>query len=176
MASNQVVPMTGTNVDQAVVISNMFDDGSIYTARFDFAARDPEEVRAEIRRRKAEATTPEELFGGSETQSSKDKAWQNRPFGLLDVTFAEADLDKYPNSLPIFAVLHVVTLQGEVKVLTSGAESVVQNAALALAKGWVTVRDDGVPSLWLKLTSTKTKSGNDAIDLVSAADAAPFEH
>jgi hypothetical protein len=158
MAGKAVVAVGGEGITSAQVVE-LFETGDIYAATFALQAADPDEVRNRIRDRELGASSPEELFGGGEVTSGKN--YINKPFSLQSVEWQPSDIAG--EGLPLYAVLHVVTPEGEAKVLTCGAEGVVRKAAIAAARGWL--------PLWLKITEGKTtEAGYKPLDLVSAPE------
>jgi hypothetical protein len=90
-----------------------------------------------------------------ETERAKD--WIGKPFTLTDVEFLTSDIVDSP--LPFFALLHIATLDGEVKTLSTGATTIVRKVAEAKAKGFLPVT--------LKIVKGKeTSNGYTALDLV----------
>ena len=66
--------------------------------------------------------------------------------------------------MPFYGVFHIVTTDGEIKVLTTGARSVLLKAAKAQYEGWL--------PLWVKLTQSekKTEAGYQPLDLAQAPE------
>jgi hypothetical protein len=156
MAGKTIVPVTQGLTSTLVV--ELFESGQIKDAEFAFEASDPQVTADRIRDRELQATTADELFGGGETTSGKD--YQHKPFQLTAVEWQPSEIEG--EGLPLYAVLHVVTMNGETKVITCGAEGVVRKAAIADAKGFL--------PQWLKIVSVKTRNDRDALDLVKAAE------
>lgn len=165
--TGKAIEFSGSPEAQAKVLLELFESGDIYSAVLKFGTQDPEEVQRRMRLQKLSAKSFDELSGASSTVSSKDKEWHDRPFGIMSVEWGEADTQKYPNSLPIFAIIHVVTYEGETATITSGSEGIVFDLVLATARGWITTDEQGRPTAWRKITAKATPQG-EALNLVTA--------
>ena len=126
--------------------------------KFVFTASDPAETAKRIAERDLNAATLDELLGGgSDTISGRD--YLNKPFQLNGVEWQPSDIAG--EGLPFYAVLHVVTLDGEPKVITTGAISVVRKVAVMAQNQWLPA--------WVKMTKgAKTEAGYEPLDLVKA--------
>ena len=113
---------------------------------------------------KLAADTPEALFADTSGDVLKTAEIVNRAFRLDSVEFRNSDLDAYPDSLGIFAVLHV-TLDGQAETIIAGGNDVVLKAMRAAEL-------DALPR-WLVITETATKSGRKVQNLVDAASQTP---
>ena len=80
---------------------------------------DPEEVSKRIDRQLIESSGPEALFGGTD-DVLHGKDYVGKAFELTDVEWRPSDKDN-TDSLPFFGVFHIVTKEGEKRVLTCGA-------------------------------------------------------
>jgi hypothetical protein len=125
---------------------------------FTFKISDPAETAKRIAERDLNAQTLDELLGGSgDATSGRD--YLNKPFCLTDVEWQPSTIAG--EGLPFYAVLHIVTLDGEAKVLTTGALSVVRKLAVIKKNGWTPA--------WLKIVKgSKTEAGYEPLDLVKA--------
>lgn len=115
-----------------------------------------------------DAQSPEELFG-SDVLHGKD--FTEHPFRLIGVDYQRSTIEAEDRQgLPFYAVLKIVTPDGEVRTLICGARSVVKKAAIAANNGWL---EDSKRPLWLKITSTVVEENGKptarrALDLVGA--------
>lgn len=169
--ASKAVELKGDASVQAQTLLDLFQSGEIYSASVIFESEDPQEVQRRIREQKLLAKDFDQLMDASTTQSSKDKAWHNRPLGLLSVKWSKADQGKYPNSLPVIAIISAVTYDGEPVVITTGSEGLVFDLALATARGWITRDDADRPVHWVRIVAKDTPNG-EALNLESAP--APF--
>lgn len=129
--------------------------------RITFADRTDEEkadIARRMREREMNATTADELLG-SGVEPTAGKNFVNKSFRLDDVEYQASDLPDA--SLPIYAVLHGVDLQGEVVLVTTGAVKIVTKAAKLAAEGWL--------PKWVKITEGEAlENGGKPLDLVAA--------
>lgn len=121
---------------------------------------DPAVVAARIDAEILNASSVEELFGERSVIHARD--YLNRPFRLLDVEWRPSTFDE--EGLPFFAVLHIVTTDGEPAVMTTGARSVMLKAAKASSAGWLPL------SVRLVQAEKATDNGYRPLDLVAAPD------
>ena len=84
----------------------------------------------------------------------------NKPFTLVDVSWRPSDIEG--QGLPFYAVLNIVTLDGEQKVLTTGARSILMKIAKAQSEGWLPL------SVKIVQSDKKTENGYQPLDLVAA--------
>ena len=161
----------GMAFSSQVVVSLMADPELLVpeiVAMFEFEGGDPDATSESIAAEDFAAGSLAELLGGGDATAAKE--FVNETFCLKSVTYNKADLVKFPNALPFYAVLHGVTADGEVVHVTVGSENVVRKAALADSKGWL--RDGGA---WVVIRSSETKRGRTVLNLESApADRVPF--
>jgi hypothetical protein len=151
------IEVIGAEITSADVLKYLKDPTSVAFAKID---EDPAEVAARIKERDFSASSFEELFGGNDVLHAKD--YLNRPFRLLGVEWRVSGIEG--QGLPIFAVLQIVTVDGESTVLTTSAEDVVRKVAKADAEGWLGA------DRWVKITqaSQPTSSGYYPLDISSA--------
>jgi len=126
------------------------------------ASEDPSVIAARIDAEILNASSVEELFGERAVIHGRD--YLNKSFTLVDVEWRSSDIEG--EGLPFYAVFHIVTMDGETAVLTTGARSVLMKAAKAQSEGWLPLQVKLVQS------EKKTESGYQPLDLVSAP--APF--
>lgn len=153
MASSEVVNIDA--LDTSAVLSILANGSS---AKYVFKPANPEETAKRIAARDFNASSLDELLGGSsETISGRD--YINRPFTLVAVEWQASDIEG--QGLPFYAVCHIVTLDGEQKVLTTGATTVVRKLAKIASENWLPAK--------LKITKgPKTEAGYEPLDLVKA--------
>jgi len=162
--------MTATKDKPGTALATTIEPGALTVAnvlnltRGGGYVRLPEEDGAEVAARmlgqKLEADTAEGLFGDDQDREVlKPKEIIGLPFTLREVSFRNADITAYPDSIGIFAVLQI-TLQGDDQVLITGSTDVVMKAMRAA--------ELGVLPRVLMIRSDKTKSGNDVLNLVDA--------
>jgi len=127
-------------------------------AKYAFKPSNPEETAKRIAERDINAQSLDELLGGgSDTISGRD--YVNKPFSLTNVEWQPSDIAG--EGLPFYAVLHVVTLDGEPKVITTGAISIVRKVAVMSQNGWLPA--------WVKIVKgSKTEAGYEPLDLAKA--------
>jgi hypothetical protein len=119
---------------------------------------DPAVISARIDAQIFEATSVEELFGEREVIHGQD--YLNKPFTLVDVAWRPSDIEG--QGLPFYAVLTIVTIDGEQKVLTTGARSILMKIAKAQSEGWLPL------SVKIVQSDKKTENGYQPLDLVAA--------
>jgi hypothetical protein len=145
----------------AVAVLEFFNSGTKPV----FAKVDSAEAAARIQAQRLSAASADDLFGGS-TGLPSGKDYVGRPFMLTSVEWQDTDLPTA--ATPFYAVLHIIDLQGEVKAITCGANTVVQKVAMAVVNGWL-------PRA-LKITQGKQlANGGYALDIVDAPEIAPFK-
>ena len=83
-----------------------------------------------------------------------------KAFTLLRVEWRPSDIEG--DGLPFFAVMHIVDMNGEAQVITTGARSVCMKAAKAQHEGWLPL------SVRIVQSDKKTASGYQPLDLVAA--------
>ena len=157
MASSEIVSIS--SLDSETVLS-LFEKG-IASGKFVFAPADPEETARRIALRDLAATSADELLGGGSSEVISGKNYTNKPFTLTSVEWQRSD-DVYAGAgLPFYAVCHIFTLDGEEKVLTCGASTVVRKLAKIAVEGWLPIH--------LKIVKgPKTEAGFEPLDLVKA--------
>ena len=158
MAGKAVVAVGPEGITSAQVVE-LFETGDIRAATFALTAGDPEEVAQRIRDRELAAQSLGELLSGGEVISGKNHV--NKPFELRVVEYQPSDIEG--EGLPLYAVLHGVSPDGERLVITCGAEGVVRKAAIIAARGWLPA--------WVKIALGKeTAKGYKPLDLVAAPE------
>lgn len=146
-------------------VLDLLASGDLAGKTFSIKPTDPAEMARKIALRDLNATSVDDLLGGGGDVTGL-RNYLNKPFLLENVEWQVSDIDG--DGLPFYAVLHVVTLEGETKVLTTGAVSVVRKVAVMDARGWF--------PQWVKgIKADKTAAGYEPIDLVkAAANEVPF--
>jgi len=158
MAGKAVVAVGAEGITSAQVVE-LFEAGDIRSATFAVEAADPETTAQRIRDRELSASSLDELLGGGEVISGKNHV--GKPFQLVGVEWQPSDIEG--EGLPLYAVLHAVSPDGEQLVITCGAEGVVRKAAIIAARGWLPA--------WVKIAQGKTTAaGYKPLDLVSAPE------
>ena len=84
----------------------------------------------------------------------------NKPFTLTGVEWQQSDIVG-GEGLPFYAVCHIATIDGEAKVLTTGAASIVRKVAKMAAEGWL-------PAKVKIVKAAKTEAGYEPLDLALA--------
>jgi hypothetical protein len=121
---------------------------------------DSETIAARIDSQILAATSVEELFGESAAIHARD--YLSKAFNLLSVEWRPSSFEDGENSLPFFAVLHIVDMDGVPQVITTGARSVMMKAAKAQLEGWLPL------SVRIVEADKKTANGYKPLELVSA--------
>lgn len=154
--ANEIVAMDGGITPQDVL--RYVESGGTY--KIALPAQDPEAVAERINLEIINASSVDELFGEREVIHGRD--YLNKPFNLLDVEYRPSDIDG--EGLPFYGVFHIVTPDGETKVLTTGARSVLLKAAKAQYEGWL--------PLWVRIVQSdkKTENGYQPLDLQAAPE------
>jgi len=126
--------------------------------KYEFKPANAEDTARKIAERDINAQSLDELLGGgSDTISGRD--YINKPFSLTGVEWQPSEIAG--EGLPFYAVLHVISMDGEPKVITTGATSVVRKVAVMAQNGWLPA--------WVKITKgAKTEAGYEPLDLVKA--------
>ena len=151
-----IVSIDNLNADTVVTLLSV---GGLEGVKLSFPKEDSSVIAQRIAQRDFEATNVDELFGGKESEAAKD--WVGKPFHLVDVEFLPSDIADAP--LPFFALLHVATLDGESKAISTGAATIVRKVAVAKARGWLPVT--------LKITkAATTEAGFNPLDIVKVSD------
>jgi hypothetical protein len=118
----------------------------------------PEIIAERINRQILEASSAEELFGGRTVTPLKD--YLGKPFQLTDVEWRPSEYEG--EGMPFYAIMHAVTMDGEMLTLSTGARSILLKAAKAQAEGWL--------PRWVRAVQSekKTEAGYQPLDLVDA--------
>jgi len=156
VAGSEVVSIS--NLDSETVLS-LFERG-IANGKFVFAAADPEETARRIALRDLNASSVDELLGGGSAEVISGRNYLNKPFTVTGVEWQRSD-EAYGDGLPFYAVCHIVTLDGETKVLTTGATTVVRKLAKMAVENWFPVSVKIVKG-------PKTPNGFEPLDLVKS--------
>ena len=154
--ANEIVSIGGGITPQDVL--KYVESGGTY--KISVVADDPADIAERINAEILGASSPAELFGDKEVLHGRD--YLNNPFQLVDVEYRPSEIDG--EGMPFYGVFHIVTTDGEIKVLTTGARSVLLKAAKAQYEGWL--------PLWVKLTQSekKTEAGYQPLDLAQAPE------
>jgi hypothetical protein len=121
---------------------------------------DSDTIAARIDSQILAASSVEELFGESSVIHARD--YLAKAFTLLSVEWRPSSFDDSENSLPFFAVLHIVDMDGVPQVITTGARSVMMKAAKAQLEGWLPL------SVRIVEADKKTANGYKPLELVAA--------
>ena len=156
MASSEIVSISNLNSE---TVLNLFERG-IANGKFVFAPADPEETARRIALRDLTATSADDLLGGGSSETISGRNYINKPFTITGGEWQRSD-DAYDAGLPFYAVCHIVTLDGEAKVLTTGATTVVRKLAKLAVENWLPVKVKIVKG-------PKTDAGFEPLDLVAA--------
>ena len=126
--------------------------------KFVFTQADPEETARRISERDLNAQSLDELLGGgNETISGRN--YINKPFQINNVEWQASEIEG--EGLPFYAVIHAISIDGEVLVITCGATSVVRKLAVMQQNQWLPA--------WCKIVKgSKTAGGYEPLDLVKA--------
>jgi len=145
-------------------VLDLFASGDLSSKKFSIKASDPAETARRIADREINAQSFEELVGGS-GDVIHARNYLNKPFQLNGVEWQLSDIEG--EGAPFYAVLHIVTTDGEIAVMTCGASTVMRRAAVIAANGWF--------GRWVKIVKeTKTANGYEPLTLVEAPEAVPF--
>lgn len=143
----------------AKTVLDLFASGNLHGTKFSIKPADPAEVAARIAARDLNAQSLDELLGGG-SDAISGKFYVNKPFQVTSVEWQLSDIEG--EGLPFYAVIHGVSLDGEVLVITCGATSVVRKLAVMASNEWLPA--------WVKIVKgQKTASGYEPLDLVKAA-------
>lgn len=159
MAGNDIaVTISGDSLTSEAVV-DLFRSGDIANKKFVFAVSDAKETAQRIALRDLNASSVDELLNGSsDVISGRD--YVNKPFTLIGVEWQPSDIVG-GEGLPFYAVCHIATIDGEAKVLTTGAASIVRKVAKMAAEHWLPVK--------VKIVKAgKTEAGYEPLDLVFA--------
>ena len=157
MAGNEIVVNSDSLNSETVV--ELFRSGDIHSRKLVFAVADAKETAQRIALRDLNATSLDELLGGSsDVISGRD--YVNKPFTLTAVEWQQSDIVG-GEGLPFYAVCHIATIDGEAKVLTTGAASIVRKVAKMAAEGWL-------PAKVKIVKAAKTEAGYEPLDLALA--------
>jgi hypothetical protein len=157
VAGNEIVVNSDSLNSETVV--ELFRSGDIHSRKLVFAAADAKETAQRIALRDLNATSLDELLGGSsDVISGRD--YVNKPFTLTAVEWQQSDIVG-GEGLPFYAVCHIATIDGEAKVLTTGAASIVRKVAKMAAEGWL-------PAKVKIVKAAKTEAGYEPLDLALA--------
>ena len=127
-------------------------------AKYVFKPANPEDTAKRIAQRDLNASSLDDLLGGESTTIS-GRDYINKPFTLTSVEWQSSEIEG--QGLPFYAVCHIVTLDGESKVLTTGASTVVRKLAKIDSENWLPAK--------VKITKgPKTEAGYEPLDLVKA--------
>lgn len=155
--SDIVVQSAGLTTSNIVA---MFAAGD-FSKKWVITTDDPAEAQRRIAERDLNAQSVDDLLGGGK-EAISGKEYLNKVFQVTDV---EWQLSEYEGDggLPFYAVIHAITLDGEAKVITSGATTVIRKLAVMAHNGWF--------PQWVKIVKAgkKTESGYEPLDLVKAA-------
>jgi hypothetical protein len=157
VAGNEIVVNPDSLNSETVV--ELFRSGDIHSRKLVFAVADAKETAQRIALRDLNATSLDELLGGSsDVISGRD--YVNKPFTLTAVEWQQSDIVG-GEGLPFYAVCHIATIDGEAKVLTTGAASIVRKVAKMAAEGWL-------PAKVKIVKAAKTEAGYEPLDLALA--------
>jgi len=157
VAGNEIVVNSDSLNSETVV--ELFRSGDIHSRKLVFAVADAKETAQRIALRDLNATSLDELLGGSsDVISGRD--YVNKPFTLTAVEWQQSDIVG-GEGLPFYAVCHIATIDGEAKVLTTGAASIVRKVAKMAAEGWL-------PAKVKIVKAAKTEAGYEPLDLALA--------
>jgi hypothetical protein len=157
VAGNEIVVNPDSLNSETVV--ELFRSGDIHSRKLVFAVADAKETSQRIALRDLNATSLDELLGGSsDVISGRD--YVNKPFTLTAVEWQQSDIVG-GEGLPFYAVCHIATIDGEAKVLTTGAASIVRKVAKMAAEGWL-------PAKVKIVKAAKTEAGYEPLDLAGA--------
>jgi hypothetical protein len=123
-------------------------------------AEDPEAIAARIDAQVLAASSVAELFGETSVIHARD--YLAKAFTLLRVEWRPSSFEDNTDGLPFFAILHIVDMNGEPQVITTGARSVMMKAAKAQHEGWLPL------SVRIVESEKKTANGYKPLDLVAA--------
>jgi hypothetical protein len=144
-------------------VLDLFASGDISNKKFSIKPADPVETARRIAEREITATSFEELLGGGSNEVIHARNYLNKAFQLNGVEWQPSDIDG--EGLPFYAVMHIVTTEGEVAVMTCGATTVCRRLAVIAHHGWF--------GKWVKIVKeSKTANGYEPLTLVEAP--APF--
>jgi hypothetical protein len=140
-------------------VVDLFASGDFANRKFAFAVADPKETARRIAQRDLSATSLDELLGGGDSEVISLRDYVNKPFTITGVEWQQSDIEG--DGLPFYAVCHIITLDGEIKVATTGAATVVRKLAVIGANNWF-------PAKVQIKKAPKTAAGYEPLDLVKA--------
>jgi hypothetical protein len=150
---SEAVAVPDSTISTADVVAHLTTGAPI-----PIVAEDPETIAARIDAQILSAGSVEELFGEQSVIHARD--YLAKAFTLLRVEWRPSDIEG--DGLPFFAVMHIVDMNGEAQVITTGARSVCMKAAKAQHEGWLPL------SVRIVQSDKKTASGYQPLDLVAA--------
>jgi hypothetical protein len=131
-------------------------------SRFAFSfERDPEEVQREIDGRIISATDADGIFGDEEV--IKGSEYLGKPFTLESLELRPSEHE----DPPFFAIFHIITTDGERRILSTGGRTVMLKAAKAATLGILP------KSVKIVRSEKATAAGYHPLDLVSAPEPFP---
>ena len=154
MATGEIVTFEPAQLTTAALLQVTRDGGKIRLPELD-----GDEQAFAIMEDKVTAATADELFADAPSEVLKPSEIIGQAFTLKSVEFRNSDLEAYPDSIGIFAILHV-ELDGRPETLISGSTDVVLKCIRAIEL-------EALPRA-LMITETKTKSGRSVQNLVAA--------
>jgi len=159
VAGNDIAVTLNADSLNSETVVELFRSGDIHSRKLVFAVADAKETAQRIALRDLNATSLDELLGGSsDVISGRD--YVNKPFTLTGVEWQQSDIVG-GEGLPFYAVCHIATIDGEAKVLTTGAASIVRKVAKMAAEGWL-------PAKVKIVKAAKTEAGYEPLDLALA--------
>jgi len=159
VAGNDIAVTLNADSLNSETVVELFRSGDIHSRKLVFAVADAKETAQRIALRDLNATSLDELLGGSsDVISGRD--YVNKPFTLTGVEWQQSDIVG-GEGLPFYAVCHIATIDGEAKVLTTGAASIVRKVAKMAAEGWF-------PAKVKIVKAAKTEAGYEPLDLALA--------
>lgn len=159
MAGNEIAVTISADSLTSEFVVDLFRSGDIAQKKFVFSVTDSKEIAHRIAMRDLNASSVYELLGGSsDVISGRD--YINKPFTLTAVEWQQSDIVG-GEGLPFYAVCHIATIDGEAKVLTTGAATIVRKVAKLAAEHWLPVKVKIVKA-------AKTEAGYEPLDLALA--------
>ena len=161
--TTDLVTISGAMTD--VDVLGYFADPERYEFQFE---EDPAEVARRIEAEMLAATSAADLFGeGEAVLHARDVL--GKPLQFLSVSWRPSDVGEDEGGLPFYGLFRVADWDGEVRLLSCGARTVVLKAAKAASSGFFPV--------WLKFVEVEVKNPvkgrSKPLDLVAAPDQTP---
>lgn len=127
--------------------------------------QDPSAVYERMNAQLEEATTEDEILGGSEVLNMKRdaEALAGIPFQLVGLDFQASDFRNSDEGLPCYAVMQIRFADGNISVITAGSRTVINQCKMLWMRKLIPTES------WMTFKQSRTSAGYDVFRLVKAA-------